>query len=476
MALRSCSRLRYILTRQAYLVSKSSTSTAQDLVSGWRQASKAAPLPAAPSSKSFSRPSYGLAESEVAPEFDTYHVNVVTGNVRGAGTPSTAWIQLIGAEGQSDKYVIGDSSDAGFQRGSRKQFDMPVPKGIGPLRRVFIERDASRATEVGSGWFLQQVEVRGPDGQLWLFPCHSWLGESDCGNIAGPLERNLLLLKASSADEVVASQPVHVAASGIAFPHPEKVMQQAMRGVNHRNSGHGGEDAYFYCTGRNGIFGMGVADGVYMWKEVGIDSGTFSRTLMETARHMVQAGCEDVYKVLQVAARHVESEGVQGSSTACLLTVNLQQGRLHAANLGDSGFFVIGKQGNRDQLAIKFRTSQLEHEFGCPFQLGHHRAANKPEDADLATFPVQKGDVIVMGTDGLLDNVSETEIVSEVERARREGESPGQLMQRLSKLAFDNSIDKKRSTPYSKAATEAFEMVYSGGKPDDITVLVAYLD
>jgi protein phosphatase PTC7 len=39
---------------------------------------------------------------------------------------------------------------------------------------------------------------------------------------------------------------------------------------------------------------MGVADGVYMWKELGIDSGTMSRTLMETAMHLVQAGVEDV--------------------------------------------------------------------------------------------------------------------------------------------------------------------------------------
>lgn len=45
---------------------------------------------------------------------------------------------------------------------------------------------------------------------------------------------------------------------------------------------------------RNGVFGMGVADGVYMWKELGIDSGTMSRTLMETAMHLVQAGVEDV--------------------------------------------------------------------------------------------------------------------------------------------------------------------------------------
>lgn len=44
------------------------------------------------------------------------------------------------------------------------------------------------------------------------------------------------------------------------------------------------------------MFGMGVADGVYMWKEQGIDSGAMSRALMESAQHMVQAGCEDVLK------------------------------------------------------------------------------------------------------------------------------------------------------------------------------------
>lgn len=49
---------------------------------------------------------------------------------------------------------------------------------------------------------------------------------------------------------------------------------------------------------------MGVADGVYMWKELGIDSGTMARTLMETCQHMVAAGCEDVYKGRTGCADH----------------------------------------------------------------------------------------------------------------------------------------------------------------------------
>lgn len=46
--------------------------------------------------------------------------------------------------------------------------------------------------------------------------------------------------------------------------------------------------------------------------------------------------------VLTTAARHVESEGVQGSCTACLLTINKDTGRMQAATLGDSGFLIVG--------------------------------------------------------------------------------------------------------------------------------------
>lgn len=48
---------------------------------------------------------------------------------------------------------------------------------------------------------------------------------------------------------------------------------------------------------------MGVADGVYMWREQGIDAGLFSRRLMEFARHSVDLGTTDVLRVLQVGAR-----------------------------------------------------------------------------------------------------------------------------------------------------------------------------
>jgi hypothetical protein len=39
------------------------------------------------------------------------------------------------------------------------------------------------------------------------------------------------------------------------------------------------------------------------------------------------------------------------------------------------------------------------------------------------------------------------------------GAKPAAMAQQMAKVAFDNSLDKQRITPYSRAATEAFDMV-----------------
>lgn len=42
--------------------------------------------------------------------------------------------------------------------------------------------------------------------------------------------------------------------------------------------------------------GLGVADGVYMWKQQGIDSGLFSRSLMRYAKQAIKGGAKDPVK------------------------------------------------------------------------------------------------------------------------------------------------------------------------------------
>lgn len=54
-----------------------------------------------------------------------------------------------------------------------------------------------------------------------------------------------------------------------------------------------------------------------------------------------------------------------------------------------------------------------------------------------------------------------------------EGAGPSKMVQALVKVAYEASVDKRAITPYAREASEALNMCFSGGKKDDITVLVA---
>ena len=65
------------------------------------------------------------------------------------------------------------------------------------------------------------------------------------------------------------------------------------------------------------------------------------------------------------------------------------QGRLTSANLGDSGFLVLGEpQPGENSMHVKYHSPQQEHQFGFPYQLGHHEHADNPDAAMLMTLPV----------------------------------------------------------------------------------------
>jgi len=233
-----------------------------------------------------------------------------------------------------------------------------------------------------------------------------------------------------------------------------------------------------------------------------------------------------------LAAAHARAleAGTKGSATACVVVLDAVACSLVAANVGDSGFAVAslppywggsgggasgGSGGERHAVAepvaspssskkssssssngsapsgqqrfrplfapgteaprrvIKFRSPQQEHEFGRPFQLGHLAQADPPSSAARTELPLRHGDLVVLGSDGLWDNVSDEGVLSIAAESESSGEPAAAMARRLAAAAFEGSVDRKRGTPYSAAATEAFGMVYSGGKKDDITVLVA---
>ena len=62
-----------------------------------------------------------------------------------------------------------------------------------------------------------------------------------------------------------------------------------------------------------------------------------------------------------------------------------------------------------------FRTEEQQHSFNYPYQLGTG-STDSPTDAQVFTVKVESGDIIVMGTDGIFDNLFDEDILEEVVR------------------------------------------------------------
>ena len=185
---------------------------------------------------------------------------------------------------------------------------------------------------------------------------------------------------------------------------------------------------------------------------------------------------------------------VKGSCTACV--VGLDGRRIEAANLGDSGFLVLrrsvstvaGGSGGSGFSVVAASTPQL-HFFNCPWQLSVD-GQDKPQDAEVISVDVAPGDLLVLATDGLFDNLHLDEIVQVLdEQLAHDGaanewtasaaeEDLQATVKMLSEVMARAAQRMARSTtaftPFAVALTEEGEPSM-GGKMDDITVLCSYV-
>jgi len=231
------------------------------------------------------------------------------------------------------------------------------------------------------------------------------------------------------------------------IPHPLKVAK-------------GGEDAFFVGT-CNGNLAIGVADGVGGWGHQGIDPSLVSKGLMLGAKHAFEKiGTVDPVEIMEYG--HKQVQHITGSSTALVIVFTEGGKKLTAANLGDSGFMVL-----RDNQVL-FRSEEMQHFFNFPYQLGtgHTTTAH---DSQIITLDLQEGDLVIAGTDALFDNLFDEEIVNIVKNAQ-----PNEnLAHTLAHAVFQRGYTSQPS-PFMRVAHRLGLIdTERGGKPDDITVVVA---
>ncbi|KAG0183067.1 hypothetical protein DFQ28_004649 [Apophysomyces sp. BC1034] len=251
-----------------------------------------------------------------------------------------------------------------------------------------------------------------------------------------------------------------------------------------------GEDAYFYRADA-----IGVADGVGGWVgTAGANAALYSRKLMHHAYLEMErfdniddpmfclyeeANPVDVLQhSYEASLQEAEQEGIVGSSTACLAI--LRGDELRVANLGDCGVSVIRNNG------YVFRSEEQQHSFNFPYQLGT-RSRDKPKHAQTFNINVEKNDIIVMGSDGLFDNLFDKEILTMVQSHVAANTLPGVAGRPARLLNFDPQVLANALATEAQAVSENHRhldspfqrkamnegLYYQGGKADDISVIVA---
>ncbi|KAG9402540.1 hypothetical protein AC1031_007150 [Aphanomyces cochlioides] len=255
---------------------------------------------------------------------------------------------------------------------------------------------------------------------------------------------------------------------------------------------------------------VGVADGVGGWQESGVDPSAFSLALVEGAKIDFERTDESPrpQNLLESAFAHVKAGGDKnpGGSTAVFLVLDRSTGVLETANLGDSGYLVI-RQNQKF-----FRSVEQTWAFNAPFQLSLYPSSMGesvdhylPNNAFVTTHSLQHGDIVIVGSDGLFDNVFDEEILAEAEKymndvfeAHQEYKAqlehgdditkplPKDVQASVKKAMEDLSFaltdmankfahDSTRESPFSKLAREGYGYRFSGGKVDDTTVVAVYI-
>jgi len=241
-----------------------------------------------------------------------------------------------------------------------------------------------------------------------------------------------------------------------------------------------GDDAWLVANSKTADV-LGVADGVGGWRAYGVDPSDFSYSLLHSIQRIIsvsdQWSSHRPADLLSAAFRELTNSKrpITGSSTACILVLDHKSSRLFTVNIGDSGFLVVRKG------RVVHQSEEQQHYFNTPFQLAvpppgqsGQVLEDSPESAQQSQFAIEDGDVILLATDGVFDNVPQPMLVAELAKlggVQDEG-FVQQTANSIALMARTLAFDPRYMSPFAQRARD-YGIQAIGGKPDDITVLLA---
>lgn len=232
-----------------------------------------------------------------------------------------------------------------------------------------------------------------------------------------------------------------------------------------------------------------VADGVGGWNEMGIDPALYSRRLVdlvvrnfaEYEKEYAKGHKSEPLKVDENLIRNMIVKSVfknreQGSSTLSVLYLDKVTNMLYSGYLGDS-CYMVARPKEIGKFEVFFKSDEQTHGFNIPYQVG--REGDDPKTAIIKKHKVEKNDLIILASDGLWDNLEVKDILGIVNKISQKRESVSldtkYLAEVLSSKAEKYSRDPNHCSPFVKRAFEQGRRGIYGGKPDDITIIIAQI-
>ena len=229
------------------------------------------------------------------------------------------------------------------------------------------------------------------------------------------------------------------------------------------------EDAYFISEKA-----LGVADGIGgVLTDFGVSSKQFSSELMSTCKELLTSKCIQGKEAVQLALKNMQSGG---SST--YLIASILKNTLKVSILGDCSLLLFRKSIGKVKIILK--TAPKTYDKITPYQVskafspsqlknskGQIRDRFKIDSDEYSVF-VQEGDFVLMGSDGLFDNVFEEDIFKIV---KKNFDSEEKVAEQVFQLAMEKSAGIE-ATPFSNRFSNE-KNFWVGGKRDDITVLAS---
>lgn len=258
------------------------------------------------------------------------------------------------------------------------------------------------------------------------------------------------------------SKILQIESASANIPHPDK-------------ESWGGEDAVFVGTRNFGVFdgvsGAEKLDGYPLYSVLLAEQMQLKSTQMYDDDNRA-LNLDELSFALDSAKQYADTYGT-GASTALVASIG-EDGYLRAVNVGDCKMIVV--RNNK----IVAKTEECVHYFDCPYQLCDG-CPDKPKDGTKLKIKLESGDIVILATDGIFDNLKDKSIISCVKNFNNAGGfDVDELAKSIANASREISMDPEAETPYalalqkeSEGTPEANYFTGVGGKMDDLACVVA---